>query len=133
MADLFVLISDNTEPFVIFMLLICDKSPARTTNLTKFAFALLTFTPRFLFVIIKVRLIPKVSVAEFAGYSYSCGYTRGSGHTVGTCLHASVYHVISISFVTRLTYVTFSHGHCKFSDDVIVFCNLIRQEINALV
>ena len=60
-------------------------------------------TTCFLFMIIKARLTHKVSVTEVVRYSNPCGYTRGTGHTVATCLLACVYHVVPTHFVARLT------------------------------
>ena len=74
MADFFVFITSDTEPFFTFMLLFCDQGAARNTTFTKIAYGLLlNFTLRFLCIIIKAPLTPKVSVAEAKGYSNSCG------------------------------------------------------------
>ena len=62
MADLFVLITRDTEPFVTFVLM-CDQSASPTTS-TKLACALLIFNLRFLFMIIKARLTPTVSCMD---------------------------------------------------------------------
>jgi len=82
------------------------------------------------FMIIETYLTPKVSVAEVASYSIPCGYTWGTGHTVTTRQITSVYHVRFTPSVTRLAYVTFSHGPCQVSDDMIVLHRLITQEID---
>jgi hypothetical protein len=62
MADLFVLVTCGTEPFVAFVLLMSDHSAERTATLTKLTRAL-TLTSRFLFMIIETCVTPKVSVA----------------------------------------------------------------------
>ena len=82
MADFFVCITGETEAFVTFMLILCDQGAARNTTFTKNTSALLIFTLRFLFVNIKALPPPKVSVAEPAGYSNSCGNTWRTDHTV---------------------------------------------------
>ena len=83
--------------------------------------------------IIKALLNPKLSVAETAGYSNSCVITRWTDHTVSTRLIANVYHATLTPFVTHLANLTFSHGSCQVSDDVIVLRHLAKQEIDTLV
>ena len=132
MADLFVLKTDDTGPFVTFMLLIRDQSAARTTTLTQLAFAVIISTALFLFMIIKASLTHKESVAEVAGYSNPCGYTRGTGHkSLHVCSQVCIASYLQTSFA-RLTYVTISRGPCPVSDDVIVLRDLVEQKINAL-
>ena len=64
MADLFVPITEGTESFVTFVLLMCDQRVPPTTTLTKLAYAHLMSTARFLFMIIKARLTPTVSCMD---------------------------------------------------------------------
>ena len=128
MSYFFVFITSDTETFVTFMLiLMCDHGGARNT-LTKITSALLIFTLRFLLIIIKALLAPKVYVAHPAGYSNSCGYTRGIDHSHYSLI-AEVHHVI----FTRLANVTFSDGCFQVSDDVTVLRHLVKQEIDTLV
>ena len=114
------------------MLHLCDQGAARNTTTTKVACTILNFTLRFLFMISTAHLTPEVSVADAAGYSNSCGYTRGTDHTVATCLIAD-YHAKSTPFVTRLANVTFSHCTCEVGDDVIVLRHVVKQEFDTLV
>ena len=74
---------------------------------------------------------PKVSVTEIAGYSNPCRYARGTDHAVATLLIAYVYSAKFTPFVTRLANLTFGHGARQVSYDVIVFCHLVKQKIDA--
>ena len=99
MTYFFVLITIDTESFVTLALLMCDQCGA-CTALANFACALISTTRS---VIIKAGLTPKISVETGAGYSKPCGYTRRVGHTVATCVIASVY-VYFYTYLHHLLY-----------------------------
>ena len=62
----------------------------------------------------------------------SLGTSSSNNLRQPTCVVASMYHVISKPFVTRLAYVTFTHGLRQVSDDVIVLRNLIKPRLMRL-
>ena len=125
MADLFVLVTYGTEPFVTFVCIVCDQSATLTVTLTKFTCAL-HFTLCFLFVVIEACMTPNVSVAQVTSNSNPFRYTGRTYHSVATCLFARVFHTISTTFVTTLANLSFSHSACKVTYDVIVTCHLVK-------
>jgi hypothetical protein len=132
MTHFFILVTRKTEPSVKLVFILRDQGAARNATFTNIARALLlNFTLRLLFVIFKTIAALKVSVAEVAGNSNPCTYARWTQHAVATLLIAYMCSADVTPFVTRLANLTFGHGARQVSYEVIVFCHLVKQKIDA--
>ena len=124
LASLFVLVTCDTEPYVAFVLRMCDQNATRTGTLTKITSALLP-TSRFPFVLIEECLNPKLSVAQVTRNSRSRRYTGGS-NLQSLHVFAIVFRAICTTFLTNFTNVSFSHSPCQVPYDVLVSRYLIE-------